>query len=161
MTFVHVGDISQSSDSLVTVATVEMLVVSVVLGPGLLHDGHPKTLIFAMRSHRGLAFKDWKIVVDNNGVGQAHSEEVHGVDTIVAALVINEEFLNAAWFLSNGRGTRKEPAVTERTLNHVSWYDTLVSKESVGGVEGFPNSLPCDAGSDFLECHLVLSKFRP
>ena len=161
MPFVNVGDISQSSDSLVAVATGEMFVVSVVLGPGLLHDGHPKTLVFAMRSHRGLAFKERKVVVDNDSVRQAHSEEVHAVDTIVAELVVNEELLNAAWFLSNGGGTGKEPAVAKRTLNNVSWHDALVSKESVGGVEGIPDSLPCDFGGDFREIQLIFSKFRP
>ena len=76
-----------------------------------------------------------KVVVDNDGVGDAKRVELHRVNTDIVELGVQEDSLNSAWVLSKSRGCREEPTVAECTLVDILDSDALVAKQSVRAKE--------------------------
>ena len=131
------GGSGEGSDGIVRVATDDVLVVSVVLGEGLLEDGTPEALILRDRGKEGsvstaIIIKR-KVVVDNDCVGQAEGVEVYSVDAVGTDGVIRveENLLHAAWNLSENRSARHEPAVADGALADIFVSDASGAEECV------------------------------
>lgn len=122
------------------VSTFDMLVVSMVLGKGLLNDGNPEgtfitsILVITKTSEVGVAVGvKGEEVVDDDGVGHAESVEVYSVDAVGTDGVIRveENFLHAAWNLSENRSARHEPAVADGALADIFVSDASGAEECV------------------------------
>ena len=145
----------EGSDSIVGVATDGVLVVTVVLGEGLLEDGTPDALIFRdLGEESGVAafnppsLSKRQVVIDDDRVRHTEGEEVQGVDAVSAdGIVVEENLLHAAWDFSEDGSTRDEPAVADKALTHIFVLDASGTEERVISRVDFCDSLPIDIWS--------------
>ena len=146
----------EGSDSIVGVATDGVLVVTVVLGEGLLEEGTPDALILRDLGEEGgvaavnpPSLSKRQVVIDDDRVRQTEGEEVHSVDTVATDLVVrvDENLLHAAWNFSENGGTRDEPAVADKALTHIFVLDASGTEERVISRVDFCDSLPIDIWS--------------
>ena len=137
------------------VSTFDMLVVSMVLGKGLLNDGNPEgtfitsILVITKTSEVGVAVGvKGEEVVDDDGVGHAESVEVYSVDAVGADRIraVEEHFLDRAWDLCHGSARGEEPAVAKRSLLDIVGLNSIGTEEGVVG-EGLAGSSPGDIAS--------------
>ena len=141
---------SEGSDGIVGATTDDVLVVSVVLGEGLLDDGTPEALILRDFGKEGSPATSpllkRQVVIDDDRVGQTEGEEVHSVDTVGTELGVrvDENLLHAAWNFSENGSSRDEPAVADITLKHIFVVDAIGAEKSVSVVIDFRDSLPVD-----------------
>ena len=142
----------EGSDGIVGASTDDVLVVSVVLGEGLLDDGTPEALILRDCGKEGVPaispLSKRQVVIDDDRVRQTEGEEVHSVDTVATDLVVrvDENLLHAAWNFSENGGTRDEPAVADKALTHVFVLDASGTEKSVSVVIDIRDSRPSDHG---------------
>ena len=89
-------------------STINVQVVSMILGKSLLNNGHPEGacitsgLAFTEASTKGIAFfREWKVVVDDDGVGHPKGVEVDSIDAVGADLIlaVQEHLFDSAWDL--------------------------------------------------------------
>lgn len=122
------------------VAADDVLVVTVILGEGFLDDGNPEGTFIALfspiteASEEGIALAvQRKVVINDDGVRNTESEEVHSVDAVWAKLVciVEEHFLNSAWDLCHCGAGRQEPAVAESSLLNVIGVHTIGTKKGM------------------------------
>ena len=131
------------------VAGHDVLVVAVVLGEGLLQNGHPESLVGPDMSEEGIVavapLLHRQPVVDYDGVLDAQRPDIDAVDAVRAEAVgrVEEDLLQAVWNLSDCGSARQEPAVADVALAHVVGFDPLVAEQTVRG-EDLADALPVD-----------------
>ena len=123
------------------------VVISEVLGDGLLENDWPKTLALVWSSKLGVSWPilvEWDVVVNHNGDGDAHSVHVDGVDTLVVEGWVGEKLHEAFWVLGNGSHGGQSPAVAKRSLLDVIEVDAIGTPKRVAGGfwENVGNTLP-------------------
>lgn len=98
MEFNVVGGTGEGAHSPAGVSTNNILVVTLVLGEGLLENGNPERAVGAELGEDGsTAVNNGEEVVDDHGVRNTKSVEVDSVDTVFGEIVVygvQEEFLN-------------------------------------------------------------------
>lgn len=123
---VLVGDVRRAShdpDSVLGVATDDMLVVAVQLGEGFLEESRPQGTIVTRLGEEGdllalLVCSQGQEVIDDDSVGHVQFPELDSVDALLIQSVVfgEEDFFHAAGELSDGRSACEEPAVAEGAL---------------------------------------------
>lgn len=148
-----VGGAGHGLDGDIGSTALDMGVVAVVLGEGLLDDGDPHGAVSAEVREQGAIVTVPKLahgqpVIDNDGVGDAESVEVDAVGTLRVELSVGveEDLLHAAGPLSNGRAGREEPAVAEGALDDVISADAIAEESLARGSE-INGTLPGVLGS--------------
>lgn len=148
-----VGGAGHGLDGDIGSTALDMGVVAVVLGEGLLDDGDPHGAVSAEVREQGAIVTVPKLahgqpVIDNDGVGDAESVEVDAVGTLTVELSVGveEDLLHAARPLSNGRAGREEPAVAEGALDDVISADAIAEESLARGFE-INGTLPGVLGS--------------
>ena len=127
----------------------DVLVVAVVLGEGLLQNGHPESLVGPDMSEEGIVAVAPRLhrqpVVDYDGVLDAQRPDIDAVDAVRAEAVgrVEEDLLQAVWNLSDCGSARQEPAVADVALAHVIGFDPIVAEQTVRG-EDVVDALPGD-----------------
>ena len=95
----------------------DVFVVAMVLGKGFLEDGTIDRFIPTWLGVQSMVFitplLKWEIVIDNDCVRDTKGVELNGVDTVVAYIVVQEDFLEATSFFGKGRSSGNEPAVAD------------------------------------------------
>ena len=81
-------------------------------------------------------FLEWDVVVDHNGDGDAQSEHVHGVDTLVVDVWVGENLLEAVWVLGNGLHGGQSPAVSKSALVDLVEVDAVGTPKRVAFLLG-------------------------
>lgn len=132
-----VGCAGEGLESNSGVAAFDVLVVAMVLGEGLFKDGSPERgVVSDVREKSGVARApgaEGKVVIDDDGVGEAKGVEVDGVDSVGGKSVsgVDKDLLEAAWDLGECGSSGKEPAVAEGTLLDVLRGDALITEQGV------------------------------
>ena len=131
------------------VAGHDVVVVAVVLGEGLLKNGHPESLVGPDMSEEGVVavapLLHRQPVVDYDGVRDAQRPDIDAVDAVRAEAVgrVEEDLLQAVWNLGDCGSARQEPAVADVALAHVVGFDPCVAEQTVRG-EDLADALPVD-----------------
>ena len=139
----------QCAEGVHRVAGHDVLVVAVVLGEGLLQNGHPESLVGPDMSEEGIVAVAPRLhrqpVIDYDGVLDAQRPDIDAVDAVRAEAVgrVEEDLLQAVWNLSDCGSARQEPAVADVALAHVVGFDPLVAEQTVRG-EDLADALPLD-----------------
>ena len=116
-----------------------MLVVAESFGEGLLEEGSPDAngLVNVLVDCVVLAISGVRhrhVVVDEDGVRDAHGVHVDTVDAIAALVIatVQEELLNLSFVLGQASDCGHKPAIADRSVHHIGGSHSLVSEE--GGV---------------------------
>ena len=131
------------------IASHDVVVVAVVLGEGLLENGHPESLVGPDMSEEGIVavapLLHRQPVVDYDGVRDAQRPDIDAVDAVRAEAVgrVEEDLLQAVWNLSDCGSARQEPAVADVALAHVVGFDPFVAEQTLVG-EDLADALPVD-----------------
>ena len=127
----------------------DVLVVAVVLGDGLLQNGHPESLVGPDMGEEGVVAPAPRLqgqpVVDYDGVLDAQRPDIDAVDAVRAEAVgrVEEDLLQAVRDLGDCGSARQEPAVADVALAHVGGCDPFLAEQTVRG-EDVIDALPSD-----------------
>ena len=154
---VSVGSSSKSSDTVGRISTLEMVIVTMELGEGLLKDGTPDRAILSNSGEGGVlvVLVIGKPIINDDCVRDSQIVHVDGIDTfLVDCIFIEEHAFNSVFELSESSNTGHKPAVANITLFDVVDTDTILTEERIiSGRELIFGSLPdnplLDISGDF------------
>jgi len=130
MVYSVVGSTGEGTYSHVRPSTLNVLVVTMVLCEGLLHNGNPERIVSAALGEDKVISIDGKPVIDDYGVRNTKGVKVDTVDTVFGKLVafVQEDPLNTPGILSESGSGRQEPAVSEVALANIAGPNTGFSE---------------------------------
>ena len=144
MHIIKTGRALQSASRLSRVPRDQVLVVSVQLRHGFLKDDTPHRLVISDVPEESLVRKGaislpqllkWQIIVYDDGVRDAESVQVDGVDSVLVSLAVRveEDFLEALGSLGQRTSSDHKPAVAHSSLPHIQRCNSIISPERVVG----------------------------
>ncbi len=139
-----------------------MLVIAIPFGEGLLEDGSPKCTSFFDRCKQSVifsivAFYNRDGIVYHDSHGEAEHVQIHSVQAIgtLFILVIQEQFLNASWCLSDGSNSANKPVIADPCVLHVLNFDSILAEKRLFSII-FARSLPIDTLSRLDDRHFAV-----